>query len=78
RLPADVSVVTTEQVGAVTVRVVTDGVQHAWELRGPDGSVLVESQPAPITAEQAEREAFVAASAAALRFGALGEEARHA
>lgn len=67
----EATVVMTEQVGMVTVHVLSDGVQHAWKVRGPDGSVLVESQPAPITAEQAEREAYVAACAIKLRYGTV-------
>lgn len=56
-------------VGGVRYQVLSDGARCSWDVWDGDGRHVAGSQPAPISAEQAEREAALAATAIALRHG---------
>jgi hypothetical protein len=69
RLPEDVEIAYEETFpGGVRLRVLTDGVQSCWEVYGPDGRLLAESQPAPLLPEEIEQEARAVAAAIAGRY----------
>lgn len=66
--PAEATLVHTEAVGLVTMQVFSDGTAHWWKVLGPDGQLLVTSQPAATPFAQADREAFVSAAAVQRRY----------
>lgn len=71
RLPEEVTVVAEGTVRGVRYQVLTDGVCCTWDVWDADGRYVAGSQPAPISPEQAEREAAAAAATIALRSGDL-------